>query len=101
MSLAGLRLKAYGYHNAENLKRSFLFSAESLTMLVTPNMILMVNNWFADLKDVEKGPTNRLFPFVPCWTDRRDIIVDPRISDLKRRLLSQDCVAVTETIVGG
>ena len=33
-----------GYHNAENLKRSFLFSAESLTMLVTLKMILMVDN---------------------------------------------------------
>ena len=27
--MAGLRLKTYGFHNAENLKRSFLFSAES------------------------------------------------------------------------
>ena len=39
--MAGLRLKTYGFHNAENLKRSFLFSAESPTMLVTLNMILM------------------------------------------------------------
>ena len=41
---AGFRLKAYRYNNAGNLKRSFLFGAESLIMLITLNMILMVNN---------------------------------------------------------
>ena len=37
--MAGVRHEVYGYYNADILERSFLFRAESPTMLVILNVI--------------------------------------------------------------